>query len=174
MLPWQSQKSEKLLDKNADHAPKEAEIWYRLYYCFSLCGHYIATASNQKAMFCHLKWWEIVTHPAFEYAEVIRRTPKQGTIISSSGCDADSFMIRDGVCDEITNTERCLYDGGDCCKEDKSTELCNVCTCKKKTTDTDFWMKSCNKRTLLYVRKRRIFTESASSAFGIEISVAGL
>ena len=39
-------------------------------------------------------------------------------------------MLRDGVCDEITNTERCLYDGGDCCKEDKSTDLCKVCTCK--------------------------------------------
>ncbi len=46
------------------------------------------------------------------------------------GCGANSFMINDGVCDEVTNIERCLYDGGDCCLQDKATHLCNVCTCK--------------------------------------------
>ncbi len=39
-------------------------------------------------------------------------------------------MIGDGVCDEITNTPRCLYDGGDCCQAEKSS-LCRICTCKK-------------------------------------------
>ncbi len=39
-------------------------------------------------------------------------------------------MIRDGVCDEATNTKRCLFDGGDCCRQNKSVELCNICTCK--------------------------------------------
>ncbi len=39
-------------------------------------------------------------------------------------------MIADGVCDEITNRKRCLYDGGDCCLANKSIELCKVCTCK--------------------------------------------
>ncbi len=39
-------------------------------------------------------------------------------------------MINDGVCDEVTNIERCLYDGGDCCLEKKANHLCNVCTCK--------------------------------------------
>ncbi len=33
-------------------------------------------------------------------------------------------MIGDGVCDEVTNNERCLFDGGDCCKEDKSMTTC--------------------------------------------------
>ncbi len=32
-------------------------------------------------------------------------------------CGADSFMIRDGVCDEATNTEKCHWDGGDCCQD---------------------------------------------------------
>ncbi len=52
-----------------------------------------------------------------------------GDLISKTGCSADSFMIRDGVCDEITNIERCLYDGGDCCLAEKDTALCKVCTC---------------------------------------------
>ncbi len=46
------------------------------------------------------------------------------------GCGQNSFMIKDGVCDEITNIKRCLYDGGDCCLEDKAIHLCKVCTCK--------------------------------------------
>ncbi len=39
-------------------------------------------------------------------------------------------MIGDGVCDEATNTKRCLFDGGDCCLPKKSTPLCKICTCK--------------------------------------------
>ncbi len=49
--------------------------------------------------------------------------------VEGSGCSANSFMIGDGVCDEITNTERCVYDGGDCCLEDKQTHICRKCTC---------------------------------------------
>ncbi len=51
-------------------------------------------------------------------------------ISSSSRCGADSFMIRDGVCDEATNIEVCLFDGGDCCLEQKNEELCGKCICK--------------------------------------------
>ncbi len=46
-----------------------------------------------------------------------------------TGCSANSFLIQDGVCDEITNIQRCLYDGGDCCKEDKKSHICRKCTC---------------------------------------------
>ncbi len=45
------------------------------------------------------------------------------------GCSAMSFLIKDGVCDEITNTPPCLYDGGDCCLEEKKTKLCQNCSC---------------------------------------------
>ncbi len=45
------------------------------------------------------------------------------------GCSGNSFLIGDGVCDEITNVKKCLYDGGDCCREDKNTEICRKCTC---------------------------------------------
>ena len=38
-------------------------------------------------------------------------------------------MLRDSVCDEATNTEICLFDGGDCCLELKDTTLCNNCSC---------------------------------------------
>ncbi len=54
-----------------------------------------------------------------------------------NGCGADSFMIRDGVCDEATNNERCLFDGGDCCLDvhKKETSLCRTCTCELLTQD---------------------------------------
>ena len=38
-------------------------------------------------------------------------------------------MLRDGVCDDPTNTLSCLYDGGDCCLPNKATHLCRDCTC---------------------------------------------
>ncbi len=41
-------------------------------------------------------------------------------------------MINDGVCDEATNIERCLFDGNDCCQANKSREFCKVCSCKKR------------------------------------------
>ena len=44
-------------------------------------------------------------------------------------CGADSFMLRDGVCDETANNAKCLFDGGDCCKENKDKGLCRNCTC---------------------------------------------
>ncbi len=52
-----------------------------------------------------------------------------GSVTQIDGCSASSFLINDGVCDEIANTERCLYDGGDCCLANKQTHLCHVCTC---------------------------------------------
>ncbi len=47
-------------------------------------------------------------------------------------CGLDSFMMRDGICDELTNIERCFFDGGDCCFEvgKKDTSMCKICTCK--------------------------------------------
>ena len=49
---------------------------------------------------------------------------------SSSRCGQDSFMMRDGVCDEATNIEACVFDGGDCCLEKKNEDLCHNCVCK--------------------------------------------
>ncbi len=55
--------------------------------------------------------------------------------VGKTGCGSDSFMLRDGVCDEVTNTEICLYDGGDCCLEDKDTSMCKVCTCRLRVDE---------------------------------------
>ncbi len=46
-----------------------------------------------------------------------------------TSCGADSFMLRDAVCDEATNNAICQYDGGDCCLEIKDTTLCKNCSC---------------------------------------------
>ena len=49
-------------------------------------------------------------------------------------CSKNSFLIGDGVCDDITNTKRCLFDGGDCCLSRKNTKLCIDCTCTQNGT----------------------------------------
>ena len=48
-------------------------------------------------------------------------------------------MIGDGICDELTNTENCQYDGGDCCLDStkKDTSLCETCTCKMPVNTTE-------------------------------------
>ena len=38
-------------------------------------------------------------------------------------------MMRDGVCDERANIARCLFDGGDCCLENKIKANCDYCPC---------------------------------------------
>ncbi len=54
------------------------------------------------------------------------------------GCQADTFMIRDGVCDEATNLEACNFDGGDCCLDNKDITLCKQCSCKLKSKARHF------------------------------------
>ncbi len=39
-------------------------------------------------------------------------------------------MIGDGICDDVSNIDRCLFDGGDCCESKKDTLFCSSCTCK--------------------------------------------
>ncbi len=41
-------------------------------------------------------------------------------------------MINDGVCDEATNNEKCLFDGKDCCIQNTAIDvsLCRNCTCQ--------------------------------------------
>ncbi len=68
------------------------------------------------------------------------------------GCGADSFMINDGVCDEATNNEKCLYDGDDCCirSEDIDTSLCRDCVCKLNIKDQDLNKKFKDYRVNIY------------------------
>ena len=44
-------------------------------------------------------------------------------------CRNDITQIGDGLCDDATNVQECDFDGGDCCGNDVSTELCEICTC---------------------------------------------
>ncbi len=48
-------------------------------------------------------------------------------------CTTKSYLIGDGDCNDVTNTERCLFDGGDCCKDrsKKTSDLCLDCNCKE-------------------------------------------
>ncbi len=56
---------------------------------------------------------------------------------NNNTCSANSFMLRDSVCDEATNIALCLYDGGDCCLEAKDTTLCKNCSCMLLVTEDD-------------------------------------
>ena len=38
------------------------------------------------------------------------------------------FIVGDGLCDDVTNTPECLFDGGDCCGG--LTPICTFCKCK--------------------------------------------
>ena len=62
-------------------------------------------------------------------------TGEESTAVQS-GCSANSFLIKDGVCDDVTNVARCLFDGGDCCKKNKDTHLCLDCTCILSVDET--------------------------------------
>ncbi len=44
-------------------------------------------------------------------------------------CVKYSQTFQDTVCDDKLNTEECMYDGGDCCLEEKTTSYCMNCSC---------------------------------------------
>ncbi len=64
------------------------------------------------------------------YCAITGLTTRSNVQGDKTACGADSFMLRDGVCDETSNIAKCLYDGGDCCKENKDESLCLDCTCR--------------------------------------------
>ena len=47
--------------------------------------------------------------------------------------------VGDGFCDDITNTEICNYDGGDCCGYNVNTQNCKKCQCLDPNEGTKFW-----------------------------------
>ncbi len=50
--------------------------------------------------------------------------------VDFSTCTANSFLLGDGVCDDITNNEKCLFDEGDCCLgTESSLTYCKNCSC---------------------------------------------
>ncbi len=54
------------------------------------------------------------------------------SVRDNSTCGPDSFMLRDGVCDDVANIALCLFDGGDCCHEFKNKVFCKNCSCVLK------------------------------------------
>ena len=46
------------------------------------------------------------------------------------GCEIDApIWIGDGNCDDETNNEDCLFDGGDCCGPNVNKDFCTLCVC---------------------------------------------
>ncbi len=78
-------------------------------------------------------------------------------------------MIGDGVCDELTNIARCLYDGGDCCKPDKSTPLCQVCTCRKTVVKEELIEDMLELDTEIFTYDQDVFGNDITSGATIEI-----
>ncbi len=75
--------------------------------------------------------FKILFSPNNKYfeSESTDRNSETSRTMEQIGCSANSFLIGDGTCDEVTNNARCLFDGGDCCLQDKVTSLCQNCTC---------------------------------------------
>ncbi len=56
--------------------------------------------------------------------------PPTQNIESIATCSKNSYMLNDGQCDDEVNTPECLYDLGDCCKENKEDSIfCKKCEC---------------------------------------------
>ncbi len=94
---------------------------------FTILGIIISYAhSNKKGLFAQIQLQELFH---FWPLDVPAQTSSDG-IESKKNCSANSFLIGDGVCDEVTNNERCLFDNGDCClDDDESKKYCTSCQC---------------------------------------------
>ncbi len=51
--------------------------------------------------------------------------------------------MSDHVCDDVTNTKACFFDGGDCCLEDKETIYCTDCLCRHDGNKLIFYFEYC-------------------------------
>ncbi len=53
------------------------------------------------------------------------------TAVEFSECptNLNHSFIFDGLCDDELNTEKCQYDGGDCCLVELLKDKCEVCEC---------------------------------------------
>ncbi len=61
---------------------------------------------------------------------VEKRTQEKETADNLTTCSANSFLLADGVCDDIVNNKRCFFDKGDCCLgTEESLKYCENCTC---------------------------------------------
>ena len=46
------------------------------------------------------------------------------------GCNSNNpSWVGDEQCDDETNNEGCLFDGGDCCGPNVNTDYCTLCVC---------------------------------------------
>ena len=45
------------------------------------------------------------------------------------GCEIVPYWANYGYCDDISNTENCNFDNGDCCLPNIKTDHCNQCIC---------------------------------------------
>ena len=86
----------------------------------------IATLQTTKVIASSLN-----TQLSFNDCSIVTETTvtTKASVSGLSTCGADSFLLRDSACDEATNNELCLYDGGDCCLEAKITTHCKNCSC---------------------------------------------
>jgi hypothetical protein len=54
---------------------------------------------------------------------------KMTCLFTITACEHPSW-INDRICDDLSNTEECQFDGGDCCLVDQTiTKVCIICLC---------------------------------------------
>ena len=58
-------------------------------------------------------------------------------LLTILGCHEPAW-VGDGMCDDLTNTLECNYDGGDCCGTNIVTTECNICVCLDEGTNSTY------------------------------------
>ncbi len=117
-----------------------------VFLAFSAMGLVIYLVENNRGRI--LSHWKEWLNGIFAYIEPIRNDNNiddiQTVIPNSTSCSANSFMLRDGVCDDVTNVAQCLFDSGDCCLDTRfmDASLCLECMCKvtEGLTYLDFYI----------------------------------
>ena len=71
---------------------------------------------------------------SFVEANVVSNHPTTITTASTTttgelDCDSGSEYVGDDYCDDISNTEKCGWDGGDCCGNNLNFDYCDFCEC---------------------------------------------
>ncbi len=128
-----SESASEMAEKECNSTSEEANEYFT-WSCVRMVIGFTTVMCLMTLVYCHLAY-VIIDQASKAKDNIAKVVTKDANVCGGP----ESFMIGDGICDELTNTGQCRWDGGDCCfdRSKKDSTLCTTCTCKVTVNTTE-------------------------------------